>query len=128
MLLEQDRWVYAMCALDALGIPFLLSAPAEIHSRDPVSDDEVWVRVDPGEGSWSKPAGAVVVCGSIDRPGPSALSCCTVLNFFSSGANAERYLHEQTLVSGVVISLPVAVETGRQVFGDLLTEGRERDD
>jgi hypothetical protein len=40
---------FAMCAVDALGIPFMLAEPTEILSRDPRTGDEVTLRVQPGE-------------------------------------------------------------------------------
>ncbi len=47
--------VFAMCALDALGIAPMLNLPAEILSRDPLGGGEVWVRIDPGDGAWWEP-------------------------------------------------------------------------
>jgi Alkylmercury lyase len=111
--------VFAMCAIDALGIAPMLSLPVEVVSRDPVGGGEVWVRLDPGEGAWWEPTEAVVLAARV-REGPSFDSCCQVLNFFSSNANAERYLREHPNVKGMSISVPDAIEVGRIVFGDIL--------
>ena len=122
VLIDGERWVEAMCAIDALGIGPMLGLPIEIYSRDPVSGGEVWVRLDPGEGAWWEPQEAVVLSGSARCEGPSYCSCCDVLNFFETRTNVERYLAEHQDVAGSPISLPEAIEVGRIVFGDVFTE------
>jgi hypothetical protein len=122
-LIDGQRWVEAMCAIDALGIAPMLQLPVEIHSRDPLSGGEIRVRLDPSEGAWWEPEEAVVLSGSACCEGPSFRGCCDVLNFFETRASAERYLAENTAVSGHPISLPRAIEAGRIVFGDVFTEG-----
>ncbi len=119
VLIDGERWVEAMCAIDALGIAPMLGVAIEIHSRDPVNAGEVWVRLDQREGAWWEPEEAVVLSGSTCCEGPSFGGCCDVLNFFETRENAERYLAEHGEVAGHPISLPEAIEAGRIVFGDL---------
>ena len=122
VLIDGERWVEAMCAIDALGIAPMLGLAIEIHSHDPISGGEVWVRLDPSEGAWSEPEEAVVLSGSTCCEGPSFGGCCDVLNFFETRENAERYLAEHGEVAGHPISLPEAIEAGRIVFGDVFRE------
>jgi hypothetical protein len=122
VLIDGQRWVEAMCAIDALGIAPMLGLPVEIHSRDPLSGGEIRVRFDPSEGAWWEPEEAVVLSGSACCEGPSFRGCCDVLNFFERRENAKRYLAENTSVSGHPISLPEAIDAGRIVFGDVVTE------
>ena len=75
-----------------------------------------------GDASWT-PQEAVVVSGS-SCDGAAFNSCCHVLNFFSAPENAEQYLSARPDVRGIVISIPEAIEAGRCVFGDALTEIR----
>src|SRR5262249_12750019 len=121
-LIDEQRWVEAMCAIDALGIAPMLRLPVEIHSRDPLSDAEIRVRLDPSEGAWWEPEEAVVLSGRACCEGPSFRGCCDLLNLFETRENAERYLAENPSVSGHPISLPEAIEAGRIVFGDVFTE------
>jgi hypothetical protein len=114
------REVDAMCAVDALGMPFMLGADAEIVSRDPVAGVEVWVRIDPGDGVWWEPQTAVVFAGATGASGPSVSTCCSFINFFASAESAGRYLHEHPVLRGETLSIPEAVEAGRLIFGDLL--------
>jgi hypothetical protein len=120
------REVDAMCAIDALGIPFMLGEPTETVSRDPLTAEEVRIWVDPGGDMRWEPEGAAVFAGSDRDEGPASAVCCAFLNFFASRENAERYLRETPAVRGEVLSIPEAVEAGRIVFGEVLTTDQDR--
>lgn len=114
--------VFAMCAIDALGVAPMFGEPIEIRSRDPWSGDEIHARLTPSaNGEWS-PESAVVVAGVLAGQGASCRSCCPVLNFFVSTANAERWLAEHPEARGEVISMEEAILAGRAVFGEVLKE------
>ena len=114
--------VYAMCAIDALGIAAMLELPIEVFSRDPVSGGEVWVRIDPGDGACWDPKQAVVLAASYPALGPSFHSCCSVLNFFESGEHALQYLLAHPDLTGHAITIPEAIAAGAAIFGDLLRQ------
>jgi hypothetical protein len=116
------RVVQAMCAIDALGIAAMLDQPVEVHSHDPVSGAEIRVRVSPDGVIDSRPEAAVVLAGSSACEGPSYCGCCDVLNFFESAENVQRYLDENTSVTGMPISLGEAAAAGRAIFGAVLME------
>lgn len=120
VLIDDEREVQAMCAIDALGIAPMLNLPIDVVSRDPISCGEIRVHVGPdGAAHWA-PEGAVVLAGSTRCDGPSFHGCCDVLNFFESSENAERHLVNHPEISGAPISIPEAVEAGRVVFGNVL--------
>ncbi|UCH78878.1 MAG: alkylmercury lyase family protein, partial [Candidatus Coatesbacteria bacterium] len=77
------RPVYAMCAVDALGIPFMLGCDVAIHSRCGHCDDAVDLRVEGGEITSLEPASAVVWFDLEPHP-CAAASCCPNTNFFAS--------------------------------------------
>jgi Alkylmercury lyase len=114
--------VFAMCALDALGIAPMLNLPVEILSRDPASGGEVWVRFDPGDGAWWEPETAVVLDGRTAPGGPSFQTCCGAINFFASGENALAYLVAHPGLSGHPLTLPEAIDAGAAIFGEMLEE------
>ncbi len=112
---------YAMCALDALGIAPMLEQTIAIESRDPLSSEEIHVRLPPeGDGVW-QPHSAVVVAGVLERQADSCRGCCPVVNFFATSNNAEHWLEAHPDVRGQTISLPEAIAAGRAVFADALT-------
>jgi len=115
-----EREVDAMCAVDALGMAYMLDAEAEIVSRDPLTGEEVWVRIDPGDGVRWEPQAAVVLAGATGASGPSASTCCSFINFFASAESAGRYLRENPALRGETLSIVEAVDAGRLIFGDLL--------
>ena len=78
-----------------------------------------WWAAPDGSVEWS-PEAAVVVAGAIRSQGDASCGCCPVLNFFASGANAERWLAERPDVPGASISLWEAAAAGRAIFGDVL--------
>jgi Alkylmercury lyase len=99
----------AMCAIDALGIEPMLDEAIEIASRDPLTGEDVHVRLAPdGEGAW-RPESAVVVAGGVDRYDESFRGCGPALNFFASTDNAERWLAEHAEVHGRVVTMPNAI-------------------
>lgn len=113
--------VYAMCAIDALGIAPMLGEPIEIDSHDPLTGEGIRIALEPGgQGEW-QPKEAVVVSGTAGR-GESCDCCCPVVNFFASTANAEHWLAARPDIHATLISIPEAIVAGRAVFGDLLKE------
>ena len=114
--------VYAMCAIDALGIAPMFKQPVEITSRDPLSGEEVSARVAPNLDAEWRPPSAVVVAGALRGDADSCTACCPVLNFFASSENADRWLARHPEISGEAISVQQAALAGRTVFGDVLRE------
>lgn len=109
--------VYAMCAIDALGIAAMLDEPIEIHSVDPHSNEPVTIHFAPDQTMSYTPDTSVVITGSEScTDGPSYCNCCGVLNFFATPHNADRYLRDHPNISGHTISLEMAGEIGRIVF------------
>ncbi|MHB8533519.1 MAG: alkylmercury lyase family protein [Solirubrobacteraceae bacterium] len=116
--LRGGRVFYAMCALDALGIPYMLHEPGEVDAREPDGPAVVRVAVDPGaEPTWT-PARAVAVLAA-DGGCCLAQSACPHINLFASAHAAARYLGAHAL-KGQTLSIPDATSAGRWLFGDLL--------
>jgi hypothetical protein len=118
----EGHTVYAMCAIDALGVAPMFERPTFIDSSDPLTNTEISISLQPdGTGTW-QPNEAVVVTGRACADGAAFEGCCQVLNFFASRENAERYLLEQGEVSGFPITMPHAIEVGRTIFGAVLKD------
>jgi len=113
--------VFAMCAVDALGIAEMLATDLEIESSDPVSGEAVLVRMHrTGEPiSWT-PADAVVIAGSVPVVGSAAEICCQHVHFFASAKTADEYARAHPQLAAVVVDIPTAATVGRRIFGSLL--------
>ena len=119
VLTEDGRAYWAMCAIDALGMPYLLHQAAEIRAQEPGGDRAITIAIDPAtETVHADPADAAV---AVARAGDGcAAGCaCPHINLFASTAAAERYLASSEL-DGTILDVPGAMEAGRRVFGDLL--------
>jgi hypothetical protein len=116
---EHGQSYWAMCAIDALGMPYLLQQAAEIRAREPGSDRAITVAIDPAAQTVrADPDGAAVVVARVGD-GCAAACACPHINLFASIAAADRYLVASDL-HGAILDVPAATIAGRRVFGDLL--------
>jgi Alkylmercury lyase len=125
--------VYAMCAIDALGMAAMLGTGVMITSADPRTGEVVTVTV-PADGrtaSW-QPATAVVfdgrlISGEACGPGPAARAaaaeaCCGYMNFFGTRASAAAWDAAHPGVTGEILGQAAALRLGVDIFGELLSE------
>ena len=118
--LDDGVRLYAMCAVDALGIPVMLGHACLIETADPVDGIAISLRVAASGRAQSEPDGAVVLCAVADGSGPLSSLCCPLVNTFLSSASAERFLASRPGLSGPILSIAEAVECGAAVFGGVL--------
>jgi Alkylmercury lyase len=115
------RRLWACCAIDALGIPFMLGVAARIYGREPDSEAEVEVSLGAdGEPSWHPRHALVLVAWA--GQGSTATCACPHINFFTSPSSADRQLADDPDLSGSTLEMREAVNVGRLLFGDLLTD------
>ena len=140
--------VYAMCALDALGIPLMLRRPAVIRSVDPLTGEAVCVRIwradatdatvggaDSGLPGWRAawdPVTAVVYARP-ENPaadtGNIASACrCPVTNFFTAPAQAHRWAEQHGASGDVLLAPSEALQRAERRFGGLLDRLPEVED
>jgi alkylmercury lyase len=114
--------VYAMCAIDALGLPVMARRDGQITSVDPHDGTPIEVTVRGGTWSWT-PAGAVVVAGRATNCGTDCGSfeaMCPNTVFHASGESAQAYLAGRGNLDAEILDQDTAVESGRLNFGPLL--------
>lgn len=111
--------VYAMCAIDALGMPAMLDIDAAITTTDPTTDDPITVTIAGGQSTWN-PATTVVFVGAQPGHGPSADICCDYLNMFTDRDTASTWTRAHPHITGEIIADTEAELLGRRIFGDLL--------
>jgi hypothetical protein len=83
--------VYAMCAIDALGLPFMLGTDAVITSTDPHNREPIQVTI-VDRGVTFRPPGTVVVYAATAAIGRSVDTCCSTINFFTSPDSAQAWI------------------------------------
>ena len=112
--------VFAMCGIDALGIPAMLGEDVRIDTTDPVTGDPITVTSIDGRTTWA-PRDAVAFIGAAAGGGPSADCCCDYLNLFTSTASADRWAAAHPSIPGQVLTQPEAEDLATTLFGALLT-------
>jgi alkylmercury lyase-like protein len=118
--------VFAMCAIDALGIGPMLCADAVIRSADAGDGRPVTIRMTAGRTVW-EPAGAVALVARASDTGPAAESCCARTNLFADRQAAEAWAEANPGVTGAIVDQETAEGLGRAVFGSLLRAGERGD-
>jgi hypothetical protein len=111
--------VWAMCAIDALGMPYMLGVDATITSTDPHTGEPITVTVTGGVPQFA-PAATVVVYAATGGTGGSVDTCCATINFFTTPVSANAWMAAHPEVAGTVLDQSVAVTVGRTIFGPLL--------
>jgi Alkylmercury lyase len=114
--------VFAMCAIDALGISAMTGRPVVIESADPATGEPVAVHVDQASSTWD-PGTAVVYVGRTGGgcAGPSASVCCGHINFFATRATASAWAASHPEITGGIVGQDRALQAGIGIFGQLLS-------
>jgi hypothetical protein len=114
--------VYAMCAIDALGIPAMAGRDGRIVATDSRDGAPVVVSVRGGRWRWT-PAEAVVVFA---RTADCGTDCevwemvCPNTTFHASRDSAQDWLAARPGLDGQILGQRAAVDRGRRNFGPLL--------
>jgi hypothetical protein len=114
--------VFAMCAIDALGISAMTGRPVVIESADPATGQPITVHVDQTDSTWDPAAAVVYVGRTADGcAGPSASVCCGHVNFFATRAPAVAWAASHPDITGGIVSQVRALQVGIDIFGQLLS-------
>jgi len=112
--------VYAMCAIDALGMSAMLGHPVTITAAEPGTGRVITVHADASQARWH-PRAAVVLAGSAgDACLPSADRSCGYINFFTSRRAARAWTRRHPEVTGRLLTREGAIRIGIAEFGSLL--------
>lgn len=114
--IDDGRRLWAMCAIDAFAIPFLLGRPAAIHAREPDTDRPVGVTIDPGSATIRSDPTAATVVAARAGGGRVADCACPYINLFASRPAAERWLDVPGR-RGTMLSISDAAAAARAIFG-----------
>lgn len=133
--------LYAMCALDALGIPLMLRRDALVTSADAITGEAIRVTVrqaraaevspdakgdasglDGWRAIW-EPSTAVVFARPEEHEcegGVAAGSCCPITNFFVTKEQAEQWAEGHGSAEDVVLTQDEALHRARSLFAGVL--------
>ena len=111
--------IYALCAVDALGIPFMMDRDVSTESSCAYCATPVAVKVRDRSIESCIPAETVVWVGTA-YSGHAATSLCPTLDFFCSPAHAAAWREARPQEEGHVLSVGEALYLGKGIFEDLL--------
>lgn len=120
VLLEGYTTRYAMCAIDALGIPCMLGQGACIRSACFFCHTPVTVDIDGG--LLQRASHSTLVVWLSERDGCCVAEVrCPLMNFFCEEAHLQAWHTTSPQESGISLSVLEALEVGKAAFGALLT-------
>lgn len=110
---------WAMCAIDALGIPLMTRRDATITTTDPHSGDPIRIRHERGRWHWDPP-GVVVLVAATTGCATAAEAACRYIHFSTDVAHADAHLRAHPALAGQVYDQATAIEAAQAVFVPLL--------
>jgi hypothetical protein len=111
--------VFAMCAIDALGMPFMLRRDARIRSSCAECGTVIGIDIEEREIARNAPRDTVVWLGERVDGCVAATDLCPDLNFFCSQTHLAQWRTRVT-ARGEQLTLDEALARGRQVFERLM--------
>ena len=108
---------FAMCAIDALGMPAMLDQELDIEGRCAVCDVSIALRVCPSMVVTVAPTTAMVVARR-DEAEPAFATCCPFTVFVCGQEHADQFMRRITGTR--VLSLPDALQHAEAIFRGVL--------
>jgi hypothetical protein len=109
------KTVFAMCAIDALGISFMFDASASVESSCHHCGERIEVLVKDGKIVLLKPSLAVLWCGR-EYGECAATSVCRDINFFSSKEHFLDWGKNRSMGKGNLLKMGEALYLGKMFF------------
>ncbi|MHA2175272.1 MAG: alkylmercury lyase family protein [Candidatus Hodarchaeales archaeon] len=107
--------VYAMCAIDALGVGFMLNCDVILESRCNHCNERIEVIIENNEILYLNPE-ELVVWGDIEYSDCAALSVCKNINFFSSEEHFNKWQIKFPKRRGSLLHIQEAFYLGKMFF------------
>lgn len=119
VVLPDGRERYAVCAIDALGVPPMVGQPVTIRSSCHHCGDPIEIRVRP-----DGPVGGAELMVWVGQRGDihkkACTSICLTLNFFRSQEHLRAWREIHPEIPGAAVFLEEAFKLGAKIFGELL--------
>ena len=120
VLLPGRKPVFALCAIDALGIPFMLGEEATVNSTCPACGRPIAIEVTEGRANTDN-RDVVVWVPTRKVDGKIADCLCPDIDFICSSDETAAW-QKKIGFAGVMLELAETMELGDFIFSDFLTE------
>jgi hypothetical protein len=111
--------LYAMCAIDALGVGFMFKCDVVIESKCNHCNEKIEVGIENYEIVSLKPKN-LVVWGDMEYSHCAATSVCKNINFFSSEDHFDRWCEKFPTRNGTLLQIQEAFYLGKLFFENRL--------
>ncbi|MHA2431313.1 MAG: alkylmercury lyase family protein [Promethearchaeota archaeon] len=112
---EKYKKIYAMCAIDALGVCFMFGCDVNIDSRCYYSDERIKIEIKDNKIIMLKPKNTIVWC-DMEYSSCAATSLCKNINFFSSKSHFAEWRKEKSNRKGYLLTIQEAFYLGKLFF------------
>ena len=116
--------LYAMCAIDALGVGFMFNCDVVIESRCNHCNEKIEVVIENNEITSLNPE-ELVVWGDVEYSDCAAASICKNINFFLSENHFTKWRKKVPTRRGSLLQIQEAFYLGKMFFEKRLKLGRE---
>ncbi len=107
IFLEDGRSLYAMCAVDALGMPVMFNRNVKIVSQCEWCKQEIVIEIKKGEIVSKSHKDTMIWKAGRPESAPSAETCCPKINFFCSKKHIEEWKAWNPDLAKAGFSLPL---------------------
>lgn len=117
----KNRPIFAMCAIDALGISFMFDTDISMESSCFHCGERIEIDVGDGEIIYLNPKSTVVWCDR-EYGDCAATSLCRNINFFSSEKHFLDWAKERPKRKGNLLNIGEALDLGNMFFADRIED------
>lgn len=114
--------IYAMCAIDALGVSAMLEQPVSIYSRCAHCDEPISLEVRGETLATAHPSSIVVWYQAAAAGCMPATAKCPCINFFCDPTHRVAWAEAHPCCTGYELTLAEALMRGVKIFSRLLQE------
>jgi len=122
IILENKKKLFAMCAVDALGMPVMFNRKAKVVSQCEKCKREIAIEIRNDEIAWiSHPK--VMIWSPGRQIAPAAETCCPMVNFFCSKEHLQEWTKENPGLIGKISEIEQAFPKIQQcwrLYGETL--------
>ncbi|MGX7348989.1 organomercurial lyase [Dolosicoccus paucivorans] len=114
---EKTQPVYAMCAIDALGIHFTVHRPIKIVSEDQLTQEPITIEMENGQITNHAADDLFVLYKEVSCTTNCNVDCCPFIHFFNRRDHVETYLENNPHITNYkVLNLDESIEEARELF------------
>jgi len=106
IILENGRKLFAMCAVDSLGMPIMFNRKAKIISQCEKCKHEITIEIKDEKIAWTSHPNIMI--WSPPQIAPAAETCCPMVDFFCSKEHLQEWIKENPDLIGRISEIEQA--------------------